>query len=425
VTNSVRELRQFTGVSQRASAWAYFVLHAIDFVKTGGRLAMLLPGSVLHADYSTAVRKALNQAFGQVELLRVDERIFTGTREETVVLLAADRVRGDWRKAAPALSPEVRVESVRSVLELEQHLLRWKRSVRLQTITTPDVVMLDGPTYKLEVISKAALEILSVAMANPLVRTLDDVAHVSIGTVTGANHFFVRDRVDIPDEPGVGAVPVVHRSAWLRSPRWTSRAHHDVVRRTGRGHLLVAEPNLSFAQAPRFRRLVVEAEATEINLGSHCSRRSPWWALRDFRPSEILLPYMGAEVPRLVLNDLRAACTNSVHRVFWNEKQSRAKQAGVVASSYTSLFGLSAELSGRHYGGGVLKIEPSKAASLLVIFDVGGEDALGKVEAAFRRGGMRSATKAADEHFRRRLGLTQQQIDSLRATQEALRTLRP
>ena len=76
-------------LSGRASLWAYFVIHAAGYVELGGRMALLLPGAVTHADYAAAVIEHLESRFDDVVLVRVSERIFTDAEEETVVLLAA------------------------------------------------------------------------------------------------------------------------------------------------------------------------------------------------------------------------------------------------------------------------------------------------------------------------------------------------
>lgn len=425
VARSMEALRIVTGVSQRASAWAYFVLHAIDFVRERGRLAMLLPAAVLQADYAIAVRSTLKRAFDHVELVRVEERIFPDANEETVVLLAAARLGGNWRTSSAVSDGDVAVRCIDTVQALERLLAAWRPTPHIRVPPRSGTLPLKVPDYKLQAVSEAALRAASIALAQPSVCCLGQLAHIRIGTVTGANGFFVRDLPAIPEEPGIAAMPVVRRGSWLSSPRWTAHAHRHLVSQSGRGHLLVAEPHLDLELAPAFRHLVVDAESHGVNLTSHCQRRDPWWALRDVRAPDIFLPYMGAEIPRLTLNEFHAACTNAVHRIFWKERMSRARQAGVVASSYTSIYGLLAELLGRHYGGGVLKIEPSKAVSLPVIFDRRGDDALKAVERALQTGGLPAATKAADEHFNTRLGLTRTQVNAIRTAQDAVRALRP
>ena len=74
---------------------------------------------------------------------------------------------------------------------------------------------------------------------------------------------------------------------------------------------------------------------------------------------------MSNKFPRLVLNEAKAVSTNTIHRVMFTWKDGMFSKA-FIASFYNTLTMLSAELSGRSYGGGVLKLEPSEAERLKV-----------------------------------------------------------
>ena len=73
---------------RRADLWAYIVIHSLQFLDSGGRLGLLLPGAVLQSDYSRPVLAALEDRFRSVDLIHVRERLFTDASERTVVLLA-------------------------------------------------------------------------------------------------------------------------------------------------------------------------------------------------------------------------------------------------------------------------------------------------------------------------------------------------
>lgn len=50
-------------LDKRASLWAYFVLHALTFLRQGGRCAWVLPSSYLHAEYAREIRLQLKKRF--------------------------------------------------------------------------------------------------------------------------------------------------------------------------------------------------------------------------------------------------------------------------------------------------------------------------------------------------------------------------
>jgi len=73
-----------------ASLWAYFLLHALQFLEAGGRLAFVLPAAFNTADYAKPLVNSLAAKFRAIQIFDVAEQMFleAGTRERTVVLLA-------------------------------------------------------------------------------------------------------------------------------------------------------------------------------------------------------------------------------------------------------------------------------------------------------------------------------------------------
>ena len=66
---------------------------------------------------------------------------------------------------------------------------------------------------------------------------------------------------------------------------------------------------------------------------------------------------------RLCLNEAKINCTNNIHQLYIKDE----KLANVCAASfYSSLTGLSIELAGRGYGGGLIKLDPGDAKMLLM-----------------------------------------------------------
>jgi len=67
-------------------------------------------------------------------------------------------------------------------------------------------------------------------------------------------------------------------------------------------------------------------------------------------------------IPRLILNTAGAYTTDTAYRI----KPLRASAESLVFSFVNSLTCLTAELEGRHYGGGVLELVPSEIERLLL-----------------------------------------------------------
>ena len=91
-----RQLAETAGVrlTRLASSWAPFVVHATAFVAPRGRLAMVLPAEMLHAQYASEVVSFLARSYGRLQLAVFEERVFPGALEEVVLLFADGRGKG-------------------------------------------------------------------------------------------------------------------------------------------------------------------------------------------------------------------------------------------------------------------------------------------------------------------------------------------
>ncbi|OCG76046.1 hypothetical protein A7J15_12820 [Microbacterium sediminis] len=78
-------------------------------------------------------------------------------------------------------------------------------------------------------------------------------------------------------------------------------------------------------------------------------------------PADLLLTYMNADTARLTTNQASALHLNSVHGVYLKPEVRDVAREVLPVASLNSVTLLGAELVGRSYGGGVLKIEPREA----------------------------------------------------------------
>ena len=83
-------------------------------------------------------------------------------------------------------------------------------------------------------------------------------------------------------------------------------------------------------------------------------------------PAHLLLTCMNADTPRLVTNRAGAHHLNSVHGVYLRDGQAALGQDLLPLAALNSATVLHAEIVGRSYGGGILKLEPREADRWLV-----------------------------------------------------------
>lgn len=393
-------------LSRLADLWASFVVHATQRVALDGRLALVLPISATHADYATEVWAFLKRNFGSVDLLVLQDRAFEHAREQVVLLLASHR---------GGSTPVVRTAVARNIGDVEVRLALTDGGGPL-TEAAPEGVA----GWKWNLLPVGTRQLWAELRTAPPVRPLGRCATVRIGMVTGANRFFIR-RPDDPilGEDGVTSRAVISSSRVLTTAVWRRADERASRAARGRGRVLVLDPALEPSGA--LAALLSSAKARKLDQRHHCSLREPWWALRDLDVSDAFLGYMGTRPHSIVRNAAGTLCTNAVHRIEWARPTSRR---GALVSSWSSLFRMSAELGGRHYGGGVLKLEPAavKRLPLVPIADVGA--VLAEVDAAARAAGQPAATAIADRAIAEALGVTAKDIRRLTAGAEILATAR-
>ena len=208
----------------RSDAWAYFCAHLVTFLARGGRMALVLPGSVLQADYAKPLLEALAREEGEVQLVRIGERLFHRVQERTVLLLI-DRSR-------PGGDPVI-YRSIANLKGLGEALKRRPRgrfAARANSAT--EELGRAGLPWPLSTKEAATWE---EACASEGVLRLGEVAKVRIGVVTGANSFFVRSKMEAEAlGKRVRSVPIVseghglgHRDGGAQPRQWSQKSLRD------------------------------------------------------------------------------------------------------------------------------------------------------------------------------------------------------
>ena len=363
--------RQEAGLSAQASTWAYFIVHATGFLAAGGRLAFLLPGALLHTDYGNQVLEWLLMRFADVNVVRVRRKVFREVDETTVILLCSDYGRR---------ATSVQYSEVINAADLSEALSSLPD--RFQTATADQ--------WTRQYLGSAGWRLWERLMSRQDVVRLSDVAEIRIGVVTGANDFFVRTRAEVAG-PRSHWVPVISTSGLLQTSIWTE---NDQRRSILRGEKALM---LNLRERPRnddLLSLIRGAERKEIHRRYKCAAREPWFSLAVGEVPDAFLAYMGAQPKPIVLNRSRATSTNSVHRVWWKGRQ---PADSLAVGSHSALFRLAAEVYGRSYGGGVLKLEPGAARRMPIPLVRSAGQRLSRVDELERAGRSQEAQDVADE----------------------------
>jgi len=389
-----------------ASTWAYFLLHALSFLDAGGRLAMLVPEAILQADYATAVRRRLRASFTTVKLIHLRDRIFEGTDEPVVVVAAS----GFGQKGALTVEAVESAEDLIGVLDGGSSV-RWNGNV----------IAANGRR-----VSKAVLSLLERIERLPETSPLSKLATVRIGFVTGANNFFIRsaDGVKKLDLPSRTRLPVVTRTKWLSGLEFTA-ADHRALAQAGRRAFLI-RPTPAYEEHDGVLRWIELGKEAGIHQRTKCAARSPWFRVKLPASPDAFGTCTRLGSPLVVLNRTRHRCSNALHALWWNRSPAIEPEA-VAVGFLTSAVSVWAELYGRRYGGGVLKLEPGTLNRVPVPVVLEAAEAFPEISELLRSGQEEEARRRADHVvLDQGLGLSDTEIKRLqRARRQLMSQRRP
>lgn len=384
-------------LTRLASLWAPFIVHGTRFLRRGGRMAQVLPAEILHAQYAAPVIAHLTDCFQSVTLALFRERVFPGALEEVVLLFAEGYGEG------PA--PGIGIVHAANLADLD-----------IATLDGRGEGFLDPAHGLVTSLPPRAAAVYEQLTAHPDVTTLDALAQVGIGIVTGANRFFLKTTAEI-EAAGYDKRlfrPAVGKAADIQGAVLGDGDLQGLAERGRPTWMLAADADSSAGALASIGDLIADGEAADLHRRYKCRIRSPWWALPLPRAGapDAFLTYMSDGFPRLVVNDSAALSTNTIHNVVMRD----GADAGTLAVGfYNSLTLLSAELVGRSYGGGLLKLEPTEAGRLLVPrMPKTLKRRLARTDRQLRASDLDAVLEANDEALLAPLGLDAADITALR-----------
>ncbi|MBD9544525.1 SAM-dependent DNA methyltransferase [Ensifer sp. ENS04] len=324
-----------------ASSWAAFTVHSALFLKKGGRLAFVLPAELLSVNYAAPVRKFLFSRFRDVQLVLFDEQVFPEAEADVVLLLADGYLDG------PAVHATIRQTKNASTLASLGPGQSW-------TPADPSA------KWTSSLVDADAVRLLQTLSVDGLYTNLETWGDTTLGMVTGNNKYFTLSPQRVaalglrPDELLSLSPP---GSSHLRGLS-LSNAHLKRLGEEGNAiHLFYPSDPPSAAAAA----YIADGHRTGVDTAYKCRVRKTWYRVPLVSPADLLLTCMNADTPRITENAAKARHLNSVHGVYLNDACKDMGRELLPVASLNSVTLLHAEMVGRAYGGGILKIEPKEA----------------------------------------------------------------
>jgi len=369
-------------LAKHASLWAYFVIHSLQFLAIGGRMAWVLPRSLTQGFYGKQLLENLLSRFEKVRVISLQERVFiTEGAEELVDVLLCD-----------CFSPDIPCKASLAIEHADSTSVILKRRAEEQNFT-PSTFRSGARLHALAPSTIAAFNHLrSLLRSSPIA----DKASAKIGIVTGATSFFVLKKEDLLQNNLLDSdcVFLLTKFRQIRGLILSSDETKNIIAQNNR--VLLVRPN-----TPRTIYYWDKMPTKQRQSIKTFKKRVQWNAPDDNKIPDAFFPPLVDSHPRIILNDAKVNSSNTVHRVYFHETVESDHRHAIALSFLTTFVQVSCELTGRQCGSGGLKFEPSDFG-LIEIPHLSQEQILKapkiclQVDAAIKRGDFNSATVLAD-----------------------------
>ncbi len=336
--------------TKHTNAWVPFVLASIALLKPGGRLGMILPSEIIHVAHAQSLRTYLGTTCSRLLIIDPEEIWFDGTLQGAVILFA---------------------EKKRTLADHSNGLGIVKVSGREFLNDDPadlfnDTARMNGKTvvgkWTRALLTAGERCLLDTLCERPDVHRFDQIAEVDVGIVTGANKFFlVNDETVEQFRLQAFAHPMFGRSEHCPGVIYDDRQHQENAR-VGNPTNFIWFKDAQAAMSKDALEYIRLGEAQKLHTRYKCRIRKPWYTVPSVHATKIGMLKRAHDTPRLIYNRLEAYTTDTAYRI--NSRGCTPEK--LIYCFLNALTALSAELEGRHYGGGVLELVPTEIEKLLV-----------------------------------------------------------
>ena len=343
-SRALRITEQLLGrrMESSGSLWMPFVLHASQFLRPGGRLALVLPYELTYVRYARSLWKYLAENFGHLTVVRAHNRLFPDLLQEAVVLFAEGKGRS---------TSFVNFKAFENIGDLGSDRPAVEKAISLDRLIAGERVFLEA------LLSEPLQDLLSTKI-HDLTRPAGEHARFHIGYVSGDKNFFQPSsdsiaEYNLPSTSLIKAVTSTRKlkGVGLRTSELSKDCHEHLFLPSNAAKLTRGES-----------KYIKHGEELQVDKRYKCRVRDPWFIVPWVRVPDLILSVF-CELPLLMLNDAGFVASNSLLCGYLNDS---SQAPNFAASWYTSLTALQSELQVHSLGGGVLVLVPRETGNIRV-----------------------------------------------------------
>lgn len=357
--------------SRHTNAWVSFIIASLALLKPSGRIALVVPSELLHILYADSLRSYLAKTCSRILLFDPQELWFENTLQGALLLLAEKKN-----------NPKEKSRGISIIPTKSKDFLNNNPEDYFQKANYTNGETVQGK-WMTAFLNKGEYDLLQEARRNSKIYTFDDVADVAVGIVTGANKYFL-----VPDK----VVKQYKLSEWAypmfgRSNHVPGIIYDESVKRKNQSSGLPTNflwfDDRKFKEFPKNAQKYIEfGEQQNLHTRYKCRIRSPWYSVPSVYSTSAGMLKRCHDFPRVIFNKIEAYTTDTAYRI-----TTKKFDAPSLAYSFVnSLTALTAELEGRHYGGGVLELVPSEIRKVLIPLTRANEKKVYNLDSDIRNG---------------------------------------
>jgi adenine-specific DNA methylase len=382
--------------SKLTNAWVSFVVGSSLLLKdNGGKIGFVVPAEILQVSFALQLRRFIAHFYNKINIISFEKLVFPNIQQEVVLLLCEKNT-----------TKEHNIEHIELKDASELKLL--------------DTAILKSPQKKIDFksnkwtfyfLNQEEIDFLETIAEKRNISTLGKFAKVEVGITTGSNDFFTVplstvEEYDLQDY----AKPMVGRSVQVNSVIFTELDWEKNRTSKAKAHLLVFPNKQNLNQRNGAIRYIAYGESLDIHKGYKTRIRNDWFVVPSLKVSDALFIRRNNLYPRLIINQVGAYTTDTMHRVFIKPG---IDIKALTASYYNSLSLAFTEVSGRSHGGGVLELMPNEAEKVLLPYHKDNSLLLSRIDQLIRsKTDISEVLKVTNQIIlNERFGLSQYEID--------------